>query len=115
MRRIKSRRADGLWIRIENVAAALAARTYASDGSLKFIVGRDRYHLVVEDGRGHCTPTTDTPQLAFAATTLATLFLGTATASQLARAELITGRPDAMLVADRLFASEVAPWCPEVF
>jgi len=115
MRRIKSRRADGLWLRIEDVPRALSARTYSSDGVLKFMVGRDRYQLVVEDGRGHCTPTTDTPQLAFESTTLANLFLGMTTASQLARAELITGRPDAMILADRLFASQVAPWCPEVF
>lgn len=115
MRRIKSRRGDGLWLRIEDVPATLNARRYSHDGTLKFIVGRDRYELVVEDGRGHCKPTTDTPQLAFEQTTLCTLFLGTATATQLARAELVQGRPDAMLLADQMFASPVAAWCPEVF
>jgi len=115
MRRVKTRRSDALWLRIENVPAALAARGYTSDGTLKFAIDRARYELVVQNGRGVCTPTTDTPQLLLSANVLESLYLGTTTATQLARAELVQGRPDAILVADRLFASSVAPWCPEVF
>jgi predicted acetyltransferase len=115
MRRVKTRRSDALWLRIEDVPAALAARGYTSDGTLKFGIDRARYELVVQNGRGVCTPTTDTPQLLLSANVLESLYLGTTTATQLARAELVQGRPDAILVADRLFASSVAPWCPEVF
>lgn len=116
MRRIKKRRSDGLWLRIEDVATALAARGYTSDGSLLFVVDNDkRFELVVEDGRARCTPTTRTPALAFSTQTLGSLYLGTASATQLARAGLVQGRPDAILVADRLFSSSLAPWCPEIF
>lgn len=115
MRRLKTRRGDALWLRIEDVPAALAARGYTSDGTLKFAIDRARYELVVENGRAVCKPTTDTPQILLAPNVLESLFLGTTSATQLARAELVQGRPDAILVADHLFASPVAPWCPEVF
>ncbi len=115
MRRIKSRRGDSLWLRIEDIPAALAARGYSSDGTLRFAVGATTYELRVEAGRGHCAPTTKTADLTFALTTLGSLFLGTTTATQLARADLIRGEAAALLTADRLFASQVAPWCPEVF
>jgi predicted acetyltransferase len=115
MRRIKSRRADSLWLRIEDVPAALGARRYTTDGTLRFALGPATYELVVEHGRGHCTPTTQAADLTLAVTTLATLFLGTTTATQLARADLIQGEASALVTADHLFASQVAPWCPEVF
>lgn len=115
MRRVKVRRADSLWLRIEDVPTALAARGYTSDGSLKFGIERARFELVVENGRGVCKSTTDTPQILLSPNVLESLYLGTTSATQLARAELVQGRPDAILMADRLFASSVAPWCPEVF
>ncbi len=120
MRRIKSRRGDGLWIRIDDIPAALAARRYTQDGTLCFVLtdgqgNPPRFELVVEGGIGRCTPTTRGPGVAFNTRTLSTLFLGCASATQLARAGLVQGRPDAFLDADRLFYSTVAPWCPEVF
>jgi predicted acetyltransferase len=120
MRRIKSRRGDALWLRIDDIPATLAARRYANDGQLCFVLtdaegNPPRYELVVEDGVGRCTPTTRGPGVAFSTRTLSTLFLGCASASQLARAGLVQGRPDTILDADRLFYSPVAPWCPEVF
>lgn len=115
MRRIKSRRGDSLWLRIENVPAALEARGYSSDGTLRFMIGDTRYQLTVEAGQPRCTVTTSTPELLFDQQTLAALYLGCTSATQLWRAERIQGKPSAIAIADRLFASSVAPWCPEVF
>jgi predicted acetyltransferase len=48
--------------------------------------------------------------------TLATLIAGQATASQLARAGLLGVRdPSALRRADRIFATEYPPFCPDVF
>ncbi|MGN6107594.1 MAG: GNAT family N-acetyltransferase, partial [Kofleriaceae bacterium] len=104
-RRVQRHRSDTLWLRIEDVAATLAARRYASDGALCFAVEGAAWDLVVEDGRARCAPTTRAPQLRLDRPTLGTLYLGTAPASWLARAGLIAGEPAAIACADRLFAS----------
>ena len=116
LRRLKRRRTDTLWLRIEDVAATLTARRYAADGALRF--GLDdgtAWDLVVEEGRARCTTTTRAPDLRLDRQTLAALFLGGALATRLARAELVAGDVAAIASADRLFAWGVAPWCPEVF
>lgn len=116
LRRLKRRRTDTLWLRIEDVAATLAARRYVSDGALRF--GLDdgtAWDLVVEEGRARCTSTTRTPDLRVDRQTLGALFLGGASAHRLARAELISGDVAAIATADRLFTWPIAPWCPEVF
>lgn len=95
--------------------AALSARTYAADGTLRFAVDDATWEVVVEAGRAHVTPTTASAQLRLDRATLASLYLGCASASQLARAELVHGDATAIATADRLFASASAPWCPEVF
>jgi predicted acetyltransferase len=115
MRRIHSRRGDGLFLRIEDIPAALAARGYTTDGTLRFATGATTYELAVSHGRGQCTPTSKPAELTLAPTILETLYLGTTTASQLAHADLVRGDAAAIVVADRLFASSAAPWCPEVF
>lgn len=114
-RRIKRVRTDTLWLRIEDVPAALSARTYAGDGTLRFAVDDATWEVVVEAGRAHVTPTTGSAQLRLDRATLASLYLGCASASQLARAELVHGDAAAIATADRVFASATAPWCPEVF
>jgi predicted acetyltransferase len=115
-RRIKRRRTDNLWLRIEDVAATLAARRYAADGALRFAIDMSTsWELVVEDGRGRCTPTPRSPDLRLARSTLGAVFLGGIAPSRLARAELVQGDVAAIATADRLFASAVAPWCPEIF
>jgi predicted acetyltransferase len=116
MRRIKSRRGDGLWLRIEDVPAALSARRYDDvSATLLFAVGDARYELTVDAGEARCATTTRTPEISFSQQTLASLYLGCTSASQLARADLVQGKPATIALADRLFASRVAPWCPEVF
>jgi predicted acetyltransferase len=115
MRRIKSRRSDGLWLRIGDIPAALTARRYTSDGSLRISVGVATYELAVAGGTAQCTPTSKPADVTLAPTTLSSLYLGMTSASQLARADLVRGDAAAIVTADRLFASPVAPWIPEVF
>jgi predicted acetyltransferase len=114
-RRVHRRRTDTLWLRIEDVPAALAARAYSADGVLRFASAGATWELVVEDGRGRCTVSTKSPELHLADTTLASLLLGGVSPTQLALAGRVHGEPGVLARADRMFASPIAPWCPEVF
>lgn len=108
-------RTDNVWLRIEDPAAALRARRYTSDGTLRFVTEGTTYELAVEDGRGTCERTTREAELVIERTALGSLYLGGFSATRLARAGGIKGDARAIATADRLFASAVAPWCAEVF
>lgn len=114
-RRVHRRRTDTLWLRLEDVPAALAARGYADDGALRLAVDETVCELVVEAGRARCAASTRDPELRLGRPAIASLFLGAVPASRLARAGLVHGDPAAIARADRMFASPIAPWCPEVF
>jgi predicted acetyltransferase len=114
-RRPQRQRFDNLWLRIEDIPAALALRTYPQDGRLRFAVEGVTWELVVTDGKGRCSRTTDAPQLSFDRTTLGSLYLGGTSASTLASADLVRGDATAITTANCLFGSGVAPWCPEIF
>ncbi|HEY5947559.1 MAG TPA: sterol carrier protein domain-containing protein, partial [Kofleriaceae bacterium] len=115
IRRIKRRRGDNLWLRIEDVTAALEGRSYARDGVLNIAAGDATYELAVEAGHAHCKPTKRGADLTLDMQTLPTLYLGCATATELARAERVRGEPNALRLADQMFATDRAAWCPEVF
>lgn len=114
-RRVKRRRGDSLWLRIDDVPATLERRWYGCDGVLRIAAGDTTYELAVESGRGRCAPTTKPADLHCDMQALATLYLGCAPATQLARAERVRGDRGALSLADQLFATPLAPWCPEVF
>jgi predicted acetyltransferase len=117
-RRVTRRRSDTLWLRIEDVAAALAARRYMHDGRVQLVIDDGAWELVAEGGQGRCTPLpggAGDAALRMSRATLGSLYLGTFPASRLARAGRIAGPPAAIAAADRVFAAAVAPWCPEVF
>lgn len=121
-RRVKRRRTDTLWLRIDDVPATLAARRYGGDGALRLTVDGEAWDLVAVDG-GHarCTPASppaaaaQAPMLRLTRPALGSLYLGCTSATQLARAGAVHGDPAAIATADRLFGSAIAPWCPEVF
>jgi predicted acetyltransferase len=114
-RRIKRRRGDNLWLRIEDVPATLERRTYARDGVLRIGVGETTYELAIEGGRAQCSTTKKAADLALDMQALSTLYLGCVNATQLARAERIRGEPRALVLADQMFGTALAPWCAEVF
>ncbi len=115
LRRIRRRKEDTLWLCIEDVPATLAARGYSTDGTLRIAVGGWTYELVAEGGRGRCEPTSKAPDISCTKQTLATLFLGAVSATNLAQAGMVRGDAKALASADALFSSPLAPWCPEVF
>jgi predicted acetyltransferase len=114
---------DGMWIRLVDVPAALAARGYAGDGRAVFEVrdpfcpwNEGRHELVVEAGRAACGPTDDAPDIACSVNDLGAVYLGGSTFGQLARARLVTeGRPGGLLNVDGLFGYGVSPWSPVHF
>jgi len=114
-RRLKRRRTDTLWLRIEDVPAALSARRYGVDGALRLEVEGKVHELRVEGGVASCGPSDPPAALRLDPPALANLYLGGVRASTLARAGRIEGDPAAVALADRLFASPNAPWIAEVF
>jgi predicted acetyltransferase len=118
-RRLGYRIGDGLWVRLVDVGAALGARTYragepvvvdVADSFCSWNEGRWRI------GDGGASPTDEPAALGLDVTALGTVYLGGFTFAQLARAgrveELQAG---AIERADTLFATDRAPWCPEIF
>lgn len=114
--RLGFRVGDGVWVRLVDVGAALAARSYAAEGDLVLAVGDGfcpwndaRFTL---DG----SKTTAPADLRLDVDALGSAFLGGFTVGQLARAgrveELTAG---AVERADALFRTERAPWTPEIF
>lgn len=112
---------DHLWVRILDVPAALAARTYGAEDRLVLDVADPfrpesaaRYRL---DGAGAgaaaCVPVEGgEADLALDVSDLGAIYLGGVRPSTLARAGRITEHtPGALRRADQLFAAEKPPWC----
>ena len=118
-RRMRPRIGDGLWVRLVDVGEALSARGYAADGAVVFDVvdefcpwNAGRWRVA----RGQAKRTTAAPQLRLDVSMLGSAYLGGFTFSELVlggRVEEL--RRGAAARADAMFASERAPWCPEIF
>ena len=116
-RRLGFRVLDGLWLRLVDVEAALAARSYAPGERVVLDVAdafcpwnEGRYEL---PGGSR---TDAEPDLRVDVRTLGSVYLGGFTFAELARAlrvEELT--PGAIARADTLFRADRAPWCPEIF
>jgi predicted acetyltransferase len=115
---------DFLWVRLFDVEAALAARTYASDDQLVVEVGDSfdpdvagRYRLAGGGGgAGTCRRTDQPPDLALDAADLASAYLGGVRFATLARAGLVAGlTAGAVARADALFATGTGPASSTMF
>jgi len=121
---------EGMWLRILDVGAALEARGYDATGSLTFELSDDfrpsnagRWRLEVAAGSvpgsrfvASVLATGDDPDLTLDTSDLASVYLGTVSFGELARAGRVGEcRPGAIAAADRLFASDRAPWCSTMF
>jgi predicted acetyltransferase len=122
-RQPKTRIEDGLWLRLVDVAAALAGRRYAMEDRLLLRV-RDAfcpwndgpYELVGGPAGAECKSTGGTSDLELDATDLAALYLGGNRFRALFEAGRIQElRPGAIARADAMFATDRAPWCPSHF
>jgi predicted acetyltransferase len=122
-RRLRMDLGDALWLRVVDVAAALAGRRYRSDGGLVLEVADEfcpwndgRWSLQVEAGLPRAEPATDAAHVACDIADLGAAYLGAFSFAQLAEA----GRarelePGGIARADALFRTDRAPWCPRVF
>jgi predicted acetyltransferase len=116
-RRMGFRVLDGLWLRLVDVEAALAARSYAPGERVVLDVpdafcpwNEGRYEL---PGGSR---TDAEPDLRVDVRTLGSVYLGGFTFAELARALRIEElTPGAIARADTLFRADRAPWCPEIF
>ncbi len=122
-RQPKTRVDDGIWLRLVDVAKALAGRRYATEGRLVLRV-RDAFapwndgHYELNGGptNAACEQCTDDPDLELSAADLAGVYLGGNRFHTLHEAgriqELHRG---ALSRADAMFATDRAPWCPSHF
>jgi predicted acetyltransferase len=122
-RQPKTRIEDGIWLRLVDVAAALAGRRYAVEGRLALRV-RDtfcpwndgQYELVGGPAGAECKLLTGSPDLAIDAADLAALYLGgnrLRTLFEAGRVEELS--KGAVARADAMFVTDRAPWCPSHF
>jgi predicted acetyltransferase len=122
-RQPKTRIEDGLWLRLVDVAAALAGRRYAVEGHLGLRV-RDAfcrwndgpYELVGGPAGAACKSNSGPLDLELDVADLAAVYLG----GNRFRALFEAGRiqelhPGAIARADAMFATDRAPWCPSHF
>ena len=122
-RRLRLRAADGLWLRIVDVEAALAGRAYAADGELVFELAdtflpanAGVWRLASSGGEAEVARVEAEPQLRLEVADLGAAYLGGFTLAQLARAGRVEELADgAVERADALFRTSRAPWCPEIF
>lgn len=111
-RRIRRLRTDGMWVRVEDVAASFAARNYAADGRIVLGVDDRSYALEVQGGVAQCAETTEPPTLVSDRATLGSLLLGGVSPFVLARAGRLDGD---VVTAQRLFPWPTPPWTAEIF
>ena len=119
-RRMQLRIGDGLWVRLVDVGAALAARAYGGDGAL--VLELEDVFLPENAGRwriegGTAERTEDDADLALGVGELASAYLGGFTFAELARAGVVRELKEGGAArADSLFATGAPkPWCPEIF
>jgi predicted acetyltransferase len=112
---------DHLWVRLVDVAAALSARGYPTEGRLVLeVVAPDdpvaagRYTLEAGAGGALCRPATrgEETELTMELPDLGAAYLGGVAVSTLAAAGRVDERrTGAVARADALFASRPLPWC----
>lgn len=121
-RRLRRSVSDALWIRVMDVPVALEARTYEADGDVTIEVNDafrpatgGVYRLEVWNGKASCSRSGGSADLTLDSDVLGHLYLGGGSAFGMAAAGRIGGDPGAVATLHRMFSTDVAPWCPEVF
>ncbi|MBB1571277.1 MAG: GNAT family N-acetyltransferase [Propionibacterium sp.] len=106
---------DGVWLRILDMEKATVERGFESDGEavvrvkdpMGFCDGT--WQITVDGGRGAARRTALSPTVELGVDALARLWLGDATAVQLAQSGTIEGDQDAIAGFSQLFATAVGP------
>ena len=91
---------------------ATTESTRTRDGEME---SAGSWELVIENGQASCVAFEGACDLSMTRQDLSSLYLGAHRAAALSAAGRIEGNADAIALADRVFAWDPAPWCPEVF
>ena len=119
-RRLERSPGDGMWLRLVDVRAALAARRYTQSERLVIDVrdkfcpwNEGRFELEGDPEGAECRASTSSPDLVLSAADLAAAYLGTVRFTTLSRAGRVEERtPTALQRADAMFSSLHQPWTP---
>jgi predicted acetyltransferase len=123
-RQLQRRLSDGIWMRIVDVERALAQRPYACAGELAIEVRGDdlcdwnqgTWMLRTDGPKAQVARGRRGPDLVLPPRSLAALFSGHSSATQLFRAGLLDARDsDTLARADALFATAYRPHCADLF
>ena len=115
---------DGMWLRFVDVAAALAARAYAGEGSIvleltdEFVPANAGRWRIASTARGKATVkrSTRAPDLALDISALSAVYLGAWRFADLAASGRVTEcRRGAVRAADTLFVADRAPFANTMF
>ena len=109
---------DQLWLRLVDVAAAMEARSYASESSVvlgvrdSFCPWNERRYVFETAVEGAtCTPTNRSPEIEISAAKLASVYLGGVTLDTLRRAaRVVELRAGAVADLDRALVTARKPW-----
>jgi predicted acetyltransferase len=118
-RRMRFEVGDALWVRLIDLEAALAARSYGAD--VQVVVELTDAFLPENAGRWRlgsrgAERTTAAAELALDVTGLGSVYLGGFSFADLVRSSRATElKADAVERADALFRTSVQPWCVEIF
>ncbi|MFE2583629.1 GNAT family N-acetyltransferase [Streptomyces sp. NPDC059378] len=123
IRRCRLRLRDALYVRLVEVGAALAARTYQAPVDVVFEVedafcpwNAGRWRLTGDAKGASCARTTDAADLALSVRELAAAYLGGVSLAALAAAGRVRElRQGALAEASSAFGGLVAPWLPHGF
>lgn len=122
-RAVRTEVEDALYLRVVDVAAALAERTYSADVDLVIEVTDDllaentgRYRLDVTDGVATVTRARAAADLSLTVLELGAIYLGGVPLQDLHRAgRVVEHTAGAARAAASAFDCERAPWCPDNF
>lgn len=122
-RRVKvESRFDALWILILDVKAALEARSYEQDGTIRFTITNafrpdveGSYELVVDGGIGSCNRIEGITEIEMDLDVLGSLYLGSPDALAYASTNRLRADNDAATQLGGLLRTTRQPWCNQVF
>jgi predicted acetyltransferase len=117
-RRLQQLRADHIWLRLLDVAGALAARRYEAEGEVVLEVIDDftpeaggRFLLRGGPDGAECARTGRAAEVTVASADLAAAYMGDAHLADLAWLGRVQGEPEVVSRAQRMLQWPVQPWC----
>ncbi len=122
-RLLQARDNEGIWFRIVDATAALAARGYEGSGRINIGINEDRltpwnngtFELDVTDGAGEVKKTSAAADIQLSLKSLASLYTGFRSARDLANWGLLEADAEAVNLAESIFRTASAPHCPDHF